>query len=82
MAIRIKGMNFQELVAAENAATAVRKNYEDRVMMFRGIDYSSLKENEKKEQAELAQKLATVNAVRLKILAEMEKKLLTIESDD
>ena len=82
MAIRIKGMNFQELVAAENAATAVRKNYEDRVMMFRGIDYNSLKENEKKEQAELAQKLATVNAVRLKILAEMEKKLLTIESDD
>ena len=82
MATKIKSLKFEELVAAVNAANAVRKNYEDKVIMYRGIDYTSMTESEKIEQAELSKKLAQVNAVRLKILAEMEKKLLNLECDD
>ena len=82
MAIRIKSLNFEELVAAERAASAVRKYYEDKVIMYRGIDYNTMTENEKKEATEFSQKLGQINAVRLKIIAEMERKLLTIECDD
>lgn len=82
MATKIKSLKFEELVAAVNAANAVRKNYEDKVIMYRGIDYTSMTESEKIEQAELSKKLAQVNAVRLKIIAEMEKKLLNLECDD
>ena len=82
MAIRVKSLNFEELVAAEQAANAVRKNYEDKVAMFRGFDYDTQNEKQQKEYMELSQKLAQVNAVRLRILAEMEKKLLDIVSDD
>ena len=82
MVTKIKSLKFEELVAAVNAANAVRKNYEDKVIMYRGIDYTSMTESEKIEQAELSKKLAQVNAVRLKILAEMEKKLLNLECDD
>lgn len=82
MAIRLKSLNFVELVAAENAANAVRKNYEDKVAMFRGFDYDTQNEKQQKEYTELSKKLSLVNAVRLKILGEMEKKLLNIESDD
>lgn len=81
MATKIKSLNFKELVAAEKAASAVRRNYEDKVVMFRSI-YDSVTESEKREQAELSQKLGQVNAVRLKILAEMEKKLLNLDCDD
>ena len=82
MSTKIKSLKFVELEAAEKCASAVRKNYEDKVIMYRGIDYNALNENEKKEQSELSKKLAQVNAVRLNILTEMEKKLLSLEYDD
>ena len=82
MAAKIKSLNFEELVAAEKAANAVRKNYEDKVMMYRGADYNSLTENEKKSMTESSQKLGQINAIRLRILNEMEKKLLNLEYND
>lgn len=82
MATKIKSLNFEQLVAAEKAANVVRKNYEDKVAMFRGFDYDTQNEKQQKEYTELSKKLSLVNAVRLKILGEMEKKLLNIESDD
>ena len=82
MAAKIKSLNFEELVAAEKAANAVRKNYEDKVMMYRGADYNSLTENEKKNMTESSQKLGQINAIRLRILNEMEKKLLNLEYND
>jgi len=82
MATKIKGLNFEQLVAAEKAANAVRKNYEDKVAMSRGIDYDSQNEKQQKEYAELSRRLSLVNAVRLKILNEMEKKLLNLGYDD
>ena len=73
-----KSLNLEELVAAEKAANAVRKNYEDKIMMYRGFNATSQAENEKKDKelAEASQKLGIINAIRLKVLAEMERKLL------
>lgn len=83
MAIGLKSLNLQELVAAENAANVVRKNYEDKIIMYRGVDYGEqMTEREKKEYSELAQKLSLINGVRLKVLGEMERKLLDIDSND
>ena len=82
MATKIKGLSFEQLVAAEKAANAVRKNYEDKVAMSRGIDYGNQSEKQQKEYAELSQRLSFVNSVRLRILNEMEKKLLNLDYDD
>lgn len=82
MATKIKSLSFEELVAAEKAANAVRKNYEDKVAMSRGIDYGNQSEKQQKEYAELSQRLSFVNSVRLRILNEMEKKLLNLDYDD
>ena len=82
MATKIKGLSFEQLVAAEKAANAVRKNYEDKVAMSRGIDYGNQSEKQQKEYAELSKRLSLVNAIRLKILNEMEKKLLNLDYDD
>jgi capsule polysaccharide modification protein KpsS len=82
MATKIKSLSFEELVAAEKAANAVRKNYEDKVAMGRGIDYANQSEKQQKEYAELSQRLSFVNSVRLRILNEMEKKLLNLDYDD
>lgn len=82
MATKIKALTFEELVAAEQAANSVRKNYEDKTVMYRGIDYNSLTENEKKDMAECSQKLGQVNAVRLRLLNEMEKKLLNLDGNE
>ena len=83
MAIGLKSLNLQELVAAENAANVVRKNYEDKIIMYRGVDYGEqMTEREKKEYSELAQNLSLINGVRLKVLGEMERKLLDIDSND
>lgn len=79
MGTKIKELDFKELVAKEQAANIVRKSYEDKIAMLRGIPYTSLTESEKKE---ISQKLTRINGVRLKILAEMEKRLLNIEYDD
>ena len=82
MAIKIKSLNFEELVAAEKAANAVRKNYEDKIVMYRGIDYDvQMTEKQRNEYTELSQKLSLVNGIRLKVLAEMERKLLDIYDD-
>ena len=82
MAMKIKSLNFEELVAAEKAANAVRKNYEDKVAMSRGIDYGNQSEKQQKEYTELSKRLSLVNAIRLKLLNEMEKKLLNLDYDD
>jgi hypothetical protein len=82
MPMKIKNLNFEELVAAEKAANVVRKNYEDKVAMSRGIDYDNQNEKQQREYSELSHRLSLVNAVRLKILNEMEKKLLNLEGDD
>ena len=82
MATKIKSLNLEQLVAAEKAANAVRKNYEDKVAMGRGIDYDNQSEKQQKEYAELSRRLSLINAVRLKILNEMEKKLLNLGYDD
>lgn len=76
---QLKNFNFEELAAAEKAATIVRKNYEDKIMMYRGLDYETQGEKQQNEFSELSQKLSLINAVRIKILNEMENKLLDIE---
>ena len=82
MAIKIGSLNFEELVAAEKAANVVRKNYEDKVVVYHGLDYGTQNEKQQKDYSELSQKLSLVNAVRLSIINEMEKKLLDIECND
>lgn len=79
MVMKIEKMTLEDLVAGEKAANAVRKVYEDKVAMSRGIDYDIQNEKQKAELAELSQKLSMVNAVRLKIITEMEKRLLDIQ---
>jgi hypothetical protein len=79
MAKEINGMTLEELVAGEKAATIVRRAYEDKMVMYRGVDYNDMRDNERGEYLELSQKLAQVNAVRLKIINEMETRLLDIE---
>lgn len=80
--MKISKMSFEELEAAEKSANAVRRNYEDKVAMLRSSDYNLQTSKEQAEYAELSKKLALINSVRLKILAEMEKKLLNLENDD
>lgn len=74
-------MNFMELVAAEQASNAVRKNYEDKVAMNR-YNFNAPETAKDKEYRELSQKLSMVNAVRIKLLAEMENKLLALEDNE
>lgn len=76
--MEIKNMNFIELVAAEQAANAVRKNYEDKVAINR-CNFIASQTTKDEEYRELSQKLSMVNAVRIKLLAEMENKLLALE---
>ena len=82
MKTNISSLDFEQLVAAEKAATTVRRTYEDKMIMFRGVDYNDMHGAEKEEYLELSQKLAQVNAIRLKIINEMEKKLLKLDYDD
>lgn len=79
MAIKIKNLNLEELVAGEKSATIVRRAYEDKMVMYRGIDYNDLRGDEKEEYLELSKKLAQINAIRLRIINEMETRLLDIE---
>ena len=79
--MEIKSMNFIELVAAEQASNAVRKNYEDKVAMNR-YNFNAPETVQDKEYRELSQKLSMVNAVRIKLLAEMENKLLALEDNE
>lgn len=79
MAKEINRMTLEELVAGEKAATIVRRAYEDKMVMYRGVDYNDMRGSEKDEYLELSQKLAQVNAVRLKIISEMETRLLDIK---
>ena len=70
---------MRELVAYENAANVVRKNYEDMMVMYRGVDYNNMNENEALEYTEFSQKLSRINSIRLNLLKEMEARLLDIE---
>lgn len=79
MAKKIDKMTLEELVAGEKAAATVRRIYEDKMVMYRGIDYDSMNDRERGEYAEMSQKLGQINAVRLRIINEMEARLLDIE---
>jgi len=79
MAKKIDKMTLEELVAGEKAAATVRRIYEDKMVMYRGIDYDSMNDRERTEYAEMSQKLGQINAVRLRIINEMESRLLGIE---
>lgn len=67
-------MTMEELVAAEKAATTVRRSYEDKMILYRGIDYNNIPADD----LELSQKLSQVNAIRLGIIKEMEERLLSL----
>lgn len=79
MANKIEKMSLEELVAGEKAATIVRRAHEDKMMMYRGIEYDSMSKKEMEDFSSLSQKLAQINAVRLRIINEMEARLLDIE---
>ncbi len=76
MTKNIKEMTIEELVAGESAAATVRRYLEDKMVMYRGVDYNTLQGKEREEYGELSQKLSRVNAARIDILAEMERRLL------
>ena len=78
---KLEKMTMEELVASEKAATIVRKSYEDRSAMFMkdsyyGGEITTMSEKEHKEYIEISQKLTAINAIRLNIMKEMEKRLL------
>jgi len=79
MAKKIDKMTLEELVAGEKAASTVRKFYEDKLMMYRGVDYNNMYPREKEEYTEMSQKLGKMSAIRLRIINEMEARLLDIE---
>lgn len=79
MAKKIDKMTLEELVAGEKAASTVRKIYEDKLMMYRGVDYDNMYDREKEEYTEMSQKLGKMSALRLRIINEMEARLLDIE---
>ena len=79
MAKKIDKMTLEELVAGEKAASTVRRIYEDKMVMYRGVDYDNMSNSEMEEYAEMSQKLSQINAVRLRIINEMETRLLDIE---
>ena len=74
---KLKQMTIEELVAAEMAASVVRRTYEDKCMIYRGINLEEGSEDFLKCQ-ELNNKLTTFNGIRHSIITEMEKRLLSI----
>ena len=72
-------MTLEELVAGEKAAATVRRIYEDKMVMYRGVDYESMSDKEMQEYIEMSQKLGQINSVRLRIINEMETRLLNIK---
>ena len=72
--MKLQEMTMEELVAAEKAATTVRRSYEDKMILYRGIDYNNIPADD----LELSQKLSQVNAIRLGIIKEMEERLLSL----
>lgn len=83
MGKKLEKMTMEELVAGEKAASIVRRNYEDDTILWRRqhnhLDYNDMTDKEIEEESRLSQKLAQINSIRLKIINEMENKLLDIE---
>ena len=79
MAKKIEKMALEELVAGEKAASIVRKFYEDKMVIYRGVDHDIMNDREKQEYTEISQRFGQINAIRLKIINEMETRLLEIE---
>ena len=79
MAKKIEKMALEELVAGEKAASIVRKFYEDKMVIYRGVDHGIMNDREKQEYTEISQRFGQINAIRLKIINEMETRLLEIE---
>lgn len=75
--MNLKEMSIVDLVAAEQAATAVRKKYEDKSVAARsGLSDTMLTHS---EEIELSRKLMQFNSLKMKIIQEMEERLLTLE---
>jgi hypothetical protein len=75
--MNLKEMSIMDLVAAEQAATAVRKKYEDKSVAARsGLSDTMLTHP---EEIELSRKLMQFNSLKMKIIQEMEERLLTLE---
>ena len=79
MAQKIDEMTLEELVAGEKAAATVRRIYEDKMVTYRGVDYESMSDKEMQEYIEMSQKIGQINSVRLRIINEMETRLLDIK---
>lgn len=79
MAKKIEKMSLEELVAGEKAASTVRKFYEDKMVIYRGIDHDTMNGRERQEYTEMSQRFGQINAIRLKIINEIETRLLEIE---
>ena len=77
--MNINEMTLTELNAGLESATALRKHYEDKIVLYRGLEYLTMRETT--ELDTMTQKLATINSVRLNLLAEIERRLLDIDFD-
>lgn len=76
---KLEKITLEELVAAEKAATIVRRNYEDKAAMFRDMPMQYMKEKDIEAMNNATKNVATINAVRINILKEMEKRLLELD---
>lgn len=75
--MNLKEMSIVDLVAAEQAATTVRRKYEDKSVAARsGLSDTLLTHP---EEIELSRKLMQFNSLKMKIIQEMEERLLTLE---
>ena len=74
--MNINEMTMVELNAGLEAATALRKHYEDKIILYRGVRLAA---SDNQELDTMNQKLAKVNSVRINLLAEIEDRLLDID---
>ena len=82
MSLKLKTMDIEQLVLTEKAANVVRKNLEDALAMYHGVNPEFLNHKEMEEYTGLSKRLSSVNSVRLSVLKEMEKRLSNIEIDE
>ena len=82
MPLKLKSMNMEQLVFTEKAANVVRKNIEDTLAVYHGINPEYLSQREKEEYTKLSKRLSVANSVRLMVIREMEKNLSNIENDE
>ena len=74
-------MTINELVDAEKAATIVRRIYEDKGAVYNGKGYNDMPSAEKERYVQISQKLSKINSIRIKIINEMEERLMSIKDE-